>query len=41
MPSVGRNVWLTRRPFNCSGLPLPVSAKLSNAEMPIDANDVA
>ena len=40
-PSVGRNVALTRWPFSCSGSPLPVSVKLSNAEMPIDENDVA
>jgi len=36
MPSVGRNDALTRRPFSCSGSPLPVSVKLSNAEMPIE-----
>ena len=33
MPSVGRNEALTRRPFSCSGSPLPVSVKLSNAEI--------
>ena len=38
MPSVGKNVALTRRPLSCSGSPLPVSVKLSNAEMPTDEN---
>src|SRR5215831_11369432 len=41
MPSVGKNVALTLRPFSCSGSPLPVSVKLSNAERPIDENDRA
>src|SRR6266540_1133618 len=40
-PSVGKNVALTRSPFNCSGSPLPVSVKLSNAEIPTDENNVA
>ena len=40
-PSVGRNDALARNPTSCSGSPLPVSAKLSNADTPIDANDVA
>ncbi len=34
MPSVGRKEALTRSPFSCSGSPLPVSVKLSNAEIP-------
>jgi hypothetical protein len=41
IPSVGRNVALTRWPFSCSGSPFPVSLKLSNAEMPIEENAVA
>ena len=41
MPSVGKNVALTRWLLSCSGSPLPVSVKLSNAEMPIDENDCA
>src|SRR5262249_32285486 len=40
-PSVGKNVTLTRRLFNCSGSPLPVSVKLSNAEMPTDESERA
>ena len=37
MPSVGRNVESIRWPFNCSGSPLLVSEKLSNAEIPTEA----
>ena len=37
MPSVGRNVESMRWPFNCSGSPLLVSEKLSNAEIPTEA----
>ncbi len=41
MPSVGKNVALTRRPFSWSGSPFPVSVKLSKADTPTDENDVA
>ena len=41
MPSVGKKDALTRWLLSCWGSPLPVSVKLSNAEMPIDENDVA
>ena len=41
MPSVGKKVALTRWPFSCSGSPLPVSVKLSKAEMPMEENDLA
>src|SRR6185436_2045040 len=40
-PSVEKNEPLTRKPFSCSGSPLPVSVKLSKAESPIEVNERA
>ena len=38
-PSVAKNAPLVRSPESCSGSPVPVTVKLSNALMPNEAND--